>query len=194
MSRNVVGSGPSISVHNGVVHIADSRLDVTLRDKFCIVQINQRLLLPGLRRKQRKIIYMGNQRCGICEHRGGGIPIDEYRVPAEYLSDHWSNVVCETLGVGCPRRRRGYFLVKLRDIVLVITPRHTEDGGFYCPVYCRHNSDYIGYFIISQTFDSVAPRLGAQEFHKEFYIAVGYVMSCLLQHSLSHLTYDIAIK
>ena len=183
-----------VSIHRGRVRISGRLVDAELREPLWFLRMNQAFLLPGLRRKDKKYIYVGGKKSGYGEFRGGAIPIKCKRNREEYWSDHFENVLAETLGICTHGRKRGYYLVKVRKVVFVVDVHRTEAHDYHCMLYTKHNDDYIGDFVFNATFRSVYTRLGVRKYESAFCIVVGYMMNALLSIAVGRLTNSLEIN
>ena len=193
MPRQRSSKGVSIVLRKGKTYVYGPGVDVVLKDSIWMIRVNPKLLPPGFRRTDRKKLFVGRKCIGWAYQAYTGIPIDEYRRKCEYLSDVWANYICERTGIGCRERKRGYFAVCIKNTIFIVVVGKTEQGNYDCLVYTKHNSDYIGNFIISPTFETIQNRLGDMRYARKFYTVIGYVSGCLLTSAVSNISSEMKI-
>lgn len=184
----------TVNIHKNRVFINGDTFDAELRESLWLVRLNTSLLLPGLRRTDKRVIYLNGKRCGIAEHRGGAIPLQCKRRHEEYFSDVLENRLAEVFGLCSRGRRLGYYRVKIRRCVFIVDVHRTQDGGYHCMLYTQMDDEYIGDFIFDATFSRVYTRLGVRIYEKMFCIVIGYVMSSLVRIALGKLMNSMDIN
>lgn len=169
-----------ITTERGQIYVDGLRFDATFRYPYWLWKVNPHLLLPGLRRDHRKIIYINGKRFGKADYREGCIPLPSYRIKEEYFSDKLTNFVREVFGLGCSRGSRGYYNIKLRTNTYVVIVRKTSAGYVRCIVYCRDTYEYVGDFLFDSEMTVVHPRLALPRLERTFCVIVGYILDSLV--------------
>lgn len=180
MSRRKAVSDVTLTFSRGVVLIDSSRFSALIRSPNYFLSLNQKVLLPGLRRDCRRVIYVNGKRRGTADYRLGCIPLEQYRVPVEYWSDNLTNLVRETFGLGCPSHARGYYNVRLWGETYIVLVRRTTQGYYRCIVHRRSTEEYLGDFLLDPKLESVYPRMVTSRVERQFYILIGYIMDNLV--------------
>ena len=185
MPRKKVKADAVITSERGNIYVDGARFDAEFRYPFWLFKINQHALLPGFRRDHCKVIYLNGKRYGKADYREGCIPLPSYRVPEEYLSDHWTNVFREISGLGCSRSSRGYYNIRLGSKTYVVVVRRTSEGYLRCIVHRRDSGRYIGDFLFDSSIEKVYPRLAVKGLERQFSIIIGYIMDSLVYTTVS---------
>ncbi len=179
MSSRRVRAKAIIEIEGGRIYVDGLKFDAEFRYPYWLLKVNQNAILPGLRRDQRRVIYVNGKRFGKADYRMGCIPLASYRVPEEYWSDKLTNFVRETFGLGCPRQSRGYYNIQLKTGTYIVVARKTSQGYHRCLAYRKDTEEYIGDFLFDPKLETVYPRLQVSRLERTFYILIGYMMDNL---------------
>lgn len=171
--------------NNGEIFVQSPDMEVYYRYPRWMFKINQKLLMPGLRRDHRKIIYVNGRRYGYAEYREGAIPLTAYLDEVVYWSDNITNFIKVHFGLGCRRSRRGYFLIKLGRTEYIVLRRYTKERNIFCQIYCKSTEEFMGSFIIDSAFTKVYPQFAVNNWVRSMYTIIGYIADAAIYSTVA---------
>ena len=180
MGRGKSKAIATITTERGNIYVDGARFDAHFRYPVWLFKLNPKLILPGLRRDHRKIVYINGRRFGKADYRDGCIPLESYRLRENRMLDKFMNFIRETFGIGCSNRSRGYYNIKLRTNTFVVVVRRSSKEYIRCIVYIRDSGDYVGDFMFDNAIENVYPRLVRHDLERTFCVIIGYIMDSLV--------------
>lgn len=181
----------------GEVFVQSPSITAYYRYPKWLFKINQHVLLPGLRRNHRKIIFVNGKKYGTAEYREGCIPLTEYLGEEVWWSDKITRFVKVHFGLGCRKNHRGYFKVKLGHYEYIVLRRYTKENNIFCHIYYKPTEELMGTFIIDSTFTKVYPQFAVDHWVNSMYVIIGYITDAVLYSTVAmqlNKTIDVIIN
>ena len=169
-----------ITTERGNIYVDGPRFDAHFRYPIWLCRLNPKLILPGLRRDHRKIVYINGRRFGRADYREGCIPLETYRLKETRLLDKFMNLLRETFGLCCSSKSRGYYNIKLKTNTFIVVVRRPSKDYIRCIVYIRDSGEYVGDFFFDAGIENVYPRLVRHDLERTFCVVIGYIMDSLV--------------
>lgn len=164
-----------VKLEYGHAYVQAFNLVAHYKPRFWFLQLNPRLVLPGLRKDQRKKLYVNNKRYGFAEQRHGCIPLPPYVKEGRQLRVRLYNFIRVRLGLLCKPFERDYYWISLKSQKYIVLKHVTEEGNVRCVVYHVASQSNVGSFVFDKEFMNIYPSLGVDSPINTLLVIMGYL-------------------
>lgn len=171
--------------------------DAHIKPRPWIVTINPRLKPVGLRRDNKRAIYVNGRKFGKCFHCYGVPDMPTLFNGYEGISGFLAKMLVLVFGWRVPKISRGFYEIKLKNQTYIVRLRIADMGAVICHLYYKKTGEELGIFMFTPNMDKVIVNFPHYKFTSACVIMIGCVMECLANvvfSSKMNIILDIEVK
>lgn len=115
-----------------------------IKKLFWIVQVNQKLLLPCLRKQYRAKILQDGKKIGYGEFRCGCPPLPRLYLDSRTPRAIVVNIIRRVFGRYCSKEYKCYYRLKVGKLKFIVIARYSRDGNTVCDIFEAKTAKAVG--------------------------------------------------
>lgn len=180
MSSRQRKTSVTIEMRGNRTHVIGPGLDATFRYKWWLLHVNPRLLPPGFRFSNQRVIYVNGKRYGHAKYRDACPPIPERTVKGKWIGVILLNFIRTQLGWKVEKHHRGYYKLKLGKYTYIVTQHVSKQKFVYCRVFLMPSGEDVGALTFEKDLSKVYTSLGQYNIINTLYVISGYIADSIL--------------